>query len=314
MKCDLCDCEAHVESAVCGVCGYGFQDQEVVDEAKIRKWITEGDQGWVNEATRVKKVHAIQVAKHGEKGRNPGKKNAPGWSMRDTAKLLGKSHTHVADDIILAKGLEKKPWLRECKNRTAALQQSKKTAREPADAEGPPVFTSEVDLQRYLETKWEETALAAEWKLQAPGKYNTQEVGEIDFLARHKDEPVWLVLELKVARSTDVAVGQLLRYMGWVKLRLAQESEKIKGFIICASADDTIRYALACVPQISLYRYSVDEGRLDFIQEHIARTRNERTQDDLLLGFEQLTSEEQLEIIRRLSEGGGSLPSEEGIK
>ena len=63
-------------------------------------------------------------------------------------------------------------------------------------------------------------------------KYRT-DVGEIDLLAKHKRKNAWLVIELKRGRTSDIAVGQALRYRGWwVRKRLAARNEKVKTLII----------------------------------------------------------------------------------
>jgi len=65
------------------------------------------------------------------------------------------------------------------------------------------------------------------------------------------------VLELKKGRASDVVVGQLLRYMGYVKEELAEEGQHVKGIIIAMEDDPRIRRALAVVPDIDFYRYQI---------------------------------------------------------
>ncbi len=69
-----------------------------------------------------KKIYETQIEIHGEKtSTSP---EAPGVSMRDTARLLGISHTKLSDDIALAKAMEAYPDLQldECKNRQEAMK------------------------------------------------------------------------------------------------------------------------------------------------------------------------------------------------
>ena len=40
--------------------------------------------------------------------------------------------------------------------------------------------------------------------------------------------------------------------MGWVKENLATDTGKVEGLVISETADDRIRYALLCVPDIKL--------------------------------------------------------------
>ena len=80
------------------------------------------------------------------------------------------------------------------------------------------------------------------------GKFDTQEVGEMDFLAI--DEKVDLVvIELK-RNSTDVTLGQILRYMGWVNKNLCKENQKVKGIILAETKDNRLEYALTVIPDV----------------------------------------------------------------
>lgn len=122
----------------------------------------------------------------------------------------------------------------------------------------------EIYLHEYLRDYWERTSLSQEWNLYEEDgellgfKYNTGEVGEIDLLAHHKTEPKWLVVELKRDQSSDQTVGQVLRYMGWVKESLASPDETVHGIIICHLADKRIRYALKHTLNVSVRLYEVD--------------------------------------------------------
>jgi restriction system protein len=65
------------------------------------------------------------------------------------------------------------------------------------------------------------------------------------------------VIELKKGRASDKVVGQILRYMGYVKEMLAEEGQTVKGAIIALEDDTRIRRALVMVPDVSFYRYEV---------------------------------------------------------
>jgi len=80
------------------------------------------------------------------------------------------------------------------------------------------------------------------------GKFDTQEVGEMDFLAIDKDGDL-IVIELK-RNSTDVTLGQILRYMGWVNKNLCKENQKVKGIIIAETKDNRLEYALTVIPNV----------------------------------------------------------------
>jgi site-specific DNA-methyltransferase (adenine-specific) len=69
-----------------------------------------------------REIHYLQVAIHGEKvSTSP---NAKGHSLRDTAKLIDKSHASVVQDIKLANAMEsfpEMPW-DKCKNKSEAMK------------------------------------------------------------------------------------------------------------------------------------------------------------------------------------------------
>lgn len=80
------------------------------------------------------------------------------------------------------------------------------------------------------------------------GQFDTQEVGIMDILAID-DKNDLVVIELK-RDSTDVTLGQILRYMGWVNKNLCDKNQKVKGIIISESKDNRLEYALSIVKDV----------------------------------------------------------------
>jgi restriction system protein len=66
-----------------------------------------------------------------------------------------------------------------------------------------------------------------------------------------------LVVELKKGRASDVVIGQILRYMGFVQEELAEAGQSVRGVVIALEDDQRIRRALKMVPSISFYRYQI---------------------------------------------------------
>ena len=87
-------------------------------------------------------------------------------------------------------------------------------------------------------------------------QYGT-DAGPIDILAVSKDGQRLLVVELKRGRASDVVVGQILRYMGYVKEQIAEPHQTVEGAIIALDDDQKLRWAIAVVPSIRFYRYQV---------------------------------------------------------
>ena len=74
-------------------------------------------------------------------------------------------------------------------------------------------------------------------------QYFTEDVGYIDILAQDKDKN-FVIIELKKGRKNDEVVGQVLRYMGWVRNNLAKKGEKVRGIIIVGERDIKLEHAL----------------------------------------------------------------------
>jgi endonuclease len=80
-------------------------------------------------------------------------------------------------------------------------------------------------------------------------------VGPIDMLAVD-DSGSFFVFELKRARIPDYAMGQLPRYMGWVRQTIGRD-RTVNGVIVAKEISDALRYAVSVVPNVSLFEYEV---------------------------------------------------------
>jgi len=56
----------------------------------------------------------------------------------------------------------------------------------------------------------------------------------------------WLVVELKRNDTSDSVVGQVLRYMGWIRQHLADPGDEVHGLIIAREGDEALHYASKC--------------------------------------------------------------------
>jgi hypothetical protein len=81
-------------------------------------------------------------------------------------------------------------------------------------------------------------------------------VGRIDILAVDHSQD-FFVFELKRARSPDHAIGQLARYMGWVKETIGKD-KNVFGVIVAREISEGLRFAAAMVPNVSLFEYEVN--------------------------------------------------------
>lgn len=101
-------------------------------------------------------------------------------------------------------------------------------------------------------------------------EFDTQEVGKIDLLCIDNNGD-FVVIEIKKEKESDKVVGQIQRYMGWVKKNLAKD-KKVRGIIILHEQEDDyendkqvsyLRYALLVNPDIQLKFYKMSISLLN---------------------------------------------------
>ncbi|BAP89834.1 putative nuclease of the RecB family [Burkholderiales bacterium GJ-E10] len=118
-------------------------------------------------------------------------------------------------------------------------------------------FALEKDLQRYL---------ADNLQLIEPGMtlFQDEEITgleypagggrRIDILAKDQSGG-FVVLELKVEKGYDRVVGQLLRYVNWVRKELAEPGQRVRGIIVCRSMSEDLVLACAGIKDLELFEY-----------------------------------------------------------
>lgn len=131
------------------------------------------------------------------------------------------------------------------------------------DIEDPVEFAMEKHLEEFLIKNWKNTPLGLKYDIyeeegELVGQQYPSDTGPIDILARSKDKKTLLIIELKKGRTSDVVMGQIQRYMGYVKEVLAEKSQSVKGVIIGLEADTRLKRALTVAPNIEFYRYQID--------------------------------------------------------
>ena len=129
--------------------------------------------------------------------------------------------------------------------------------------EDPTVFALEKHLEDFLVKNWNYTELGKQYDIyqedgELVGQQYPSDTGPLDILAISKDKKTLLVVELKKGRASDSVVGQIQRYMGYVKDELAENNQQVKGIIIALEEDLRLKRALSVTTNIDFYRYSVN--------------------------------------------------------
>lgn len=131
------------------------------------------------------------------------------------------------------------------------------------DIENAVEFAMEKHLEDFLIKNWKHTPLGTEYNIyevegELIGQQYPSDTGPIDILAISKDRKTLLVIELKRGRASDVVVGQIQRYMGYIKEEVAEANQSVRGIIIGLESDTRLKRALAVTSNIEFYRYQVD--------------------------------------------------------
>ena len=132
-----------------------------------------------------------------------------------------------------------------------------------SDAGDPLSFALESHLEEFLIRNWDQTELGKDYAIYSEdgelvGQQYATDAGTIDILALSRDGQKLLVVELKRHKADDAAVGQILRYMGYVQDQLASEGQQVEGVIIGFEDNSKLRWALKLVPSIKFLRYRID--------------------------------------------------------
>lgn len=102
------------------------------------------------------------------------------------------------------------------------------------------------------------------------GRQFSTDVGEIDLLCKKRND--FVIIELKKGRSSDRVVGQISRYIGWVKEKLAK-GNNVQGIIIVHDFDPKLKYAVLANPNIDLKYYQI---KIDFVTEQDIIKKSDR--------------------------------------
>lgn len=136
-------------------------------------------------------------------------------------------------------------------------------AAQSVEVEQELAFQMEKQLEDFLVHNWRSTPLGQDYDIfeedgEVRGQQYPTDTGPMDILAISKDRKRLLVVELKRGRVSDVVVGQVQRYMGYVKDELLEPDQSVEGIIIGREDDARIRRALSVANNIRFMKYRVE--------------------------------------------------------
>ncbi len=136
------------------------------------------------------------------------------------------------------------------------------------DIESQTEFALETHLEEFIYQNWSNINWGSGIELyktdEQDGRQFPAGTWSIDFLAIDKDKNDLVVIELKRGKTSDSTVGQLLRYINWVKENVAEKGQNVRGIIIARDVDDALNYAVKNLEYVEVKTYKVDFQLLSF--------------------------------------------------
>lgn len=143
----------------------------------------------------------------------------------------------------------------------AHLGVSSKLQQAPADIADAARFALEKHLEEFIHQNWSNINWERPLELYRTEEQNGRQfpagTWSIDFLAIDRDTNDLVVIELKRGHTSDAVVGQMLRYMNWVRENVAANKQQVRGIIVAQDVDEALRYAVKSLPDVEVKTYQV---------------------------------------------------------
>ena len=166
------------------------------------------------------------------------------FTSEDNQKI---SNNDIENDLLQIINSYKKFVSMEIKNEESPISQG--------------LFYMEKQLEDFIIANWDKTEFGQKYDLiYEDGVLISQQypttIGKIDILAIDKKTKNYVVIELKKNQTSDDTVGQLSRYMGWIKEH--KKDEGVKGIIVAGKFDEKLKYAKTMLQNSEAFLYEVD--------------------------------------------------------
>jgi hypothetical protein len=123
-------------------------------------------------------------------------------------------------------------------------------------------FVLEGHLEEFLVGNWERIDWGRPLRIWegtdgTSGHQLNTPVGRLDLLCIDTSTDALVIVELKRGRPADRVVGQIARYIGWVRVHLAKPGQAVEGLIVSPETDDQLAYAASALPGLRLMTYEL---------------------------------------------------------
>lgn len=130
------------------------------------------------------------------------------------------------------------------------------------DLENQSEFALEAQLEDFLYRNWVNIDWGRKLRLYKTdgqdGRQFPAGPWSIDLLAIEEETNDLVVIELKRGKTSDAVLGQVLRYISWVKENVAEELQNVKGIIIAKEVDDALNYGVKSISNVEIKTYKLN--------------------------------------------------------
>ena len=117
-------------------------------------------------------------------------------------------------------------------------------------------------LEEFTHRNWDNIDWGSKLELYKSGKESGRRFPAgtwfLDFLARDVDTDELVVIQLKRGENSDSTVGELLRYIAYIKEKVAANGQGVRGIIVTRKVDPALAYAVRDLPYVEMRTYEVD--------------------------------------------------------
>lgn len=134
------------------------------------------------------------------------------------------------------------------------------SARVAQDLSSQSRFALEAHLEDFIDRNWPNIwgeTLELYRDGEQTGRQYPAGTWSIDFLSVDRNTKEFVVIELKRGQTSDATVGQVLRYISWVRENLAAPNQNVRGIIVASEVDQALRYAAREIGNVSVQTYEV---------------------------------------------------------